>query len=72
MDIKRKTYNKLRGYLAEHRISMNNLAMYLNITRVSLWNKLNGKRKFKPSEIKAMKIAFGLTKEQVIELFFTD
>ena len=72
MEIKLKTYNKLRGYLAEHRVSMNSLALYLNITRVSLWNKLNGKRKFKPSEIKAMQISFGLTKEQVKELFFSE
>lgn len=60
---------KLRGFLAEHKISLNTVGNILGVTRMTLYNKLEGRSSFKQREVELIANAFGLTEKQKKELF---
>ena len=63
--------NKLKGIVVSHGDSMNTLAEYLGITPQSLRNKVKGvTSSFKQGEISKIVARYGLTPEEIIDIFF--
>lgn len=69
MKTRKKEHTKLRGFLAERRVSLNVICNLLCVTRMTLYNKLEGRSSFKQSEVQLIANAFDLTDKQVKELF---
>lgn len=60
----------LIGRIRESGMSQEAIAAALNISRVTLNEKLNGRSDFKVSEVKQLKETLNLTNEQVYSIFF--
>ena len=53
-------------------LSISMIAVSLGISRQGLYNKLNGKREFKSSEIAKLSELLGLSKDEREAIFFAD
>jgi hypothetical protein len=51
------------------RAMLDELVELLHISKTSLVSKTNGYREFKPSEIDLIRIKYGLTADDVVEIF---
>lgn len=60
----------LMDKIKESGLSQEAIAAALNISRVTLNEKLNGRSDFKVSEAKQLKETLNLTNEQVYSIFF--
>ncbi len=47
------------------------VAKYLNISEMALYNKIHGISEFKSSEVSKLKIALGLSAQDMTNIFFT-
>ena len=56
--------------IRESELSQEAIAAALNISRVTLNQKINGRSDFKISEVKQLKDTLNLTNEQVYAIFF--
>jgi len=64
--------HKLRIILDRYKHTQNDLAALLGITYQSVSIKLNGKKDFTQTEIYKIISYYGLTPEQVVDIFFND
>ena len=62
--------NALKDKIKESGLSQEAIAAALNISRVTLNEKINGRSDFKISEVKQLKEKLNLTNEQVYSIFF--
>ncbi len=62
--------NALKDKIKESGLSQEAIAAALNISRVTLNEKINGRSDFKISEAKQLKEKLNLTNEQVYSIFF--
>ena len=62
--------NALKDKIKESGLSQEAIAAALNISRVTLNEKINGRSDFKISEAKQLKEKLNLTNEQVFSIFF--
>ena len=62
---------KIKALLKLHGITQNEMAEIIGVTYQTFSIKLNGHKDFYRSEILAMKIAFGLTEEEIDDIFFS-
>lgn len=58
--------------IEECKLSKNSIAEELGLTRQGLYNKLNGVREFKGSEIKKLIQLLGLSEHEQQAIFFAD
>ena len=58
--IKHQPYNKFRGCLVEKNITYSDIAQTLSITENAVGQKINGISDFYLSEVKKIKIAYGI------------
>jgi transcriptional regulator with XRE-family HTH domain len=63
---------KLKGLLKKNKITQNELAEMLGLTYQTISIKMNGHKDFTQSEIRAIIKVFGLTPEEVVDIFFND
>lgn len=61
---------KLKKVLKEHGVSQNELADLLGLTYQTISIKMNGHKDFTQSEIRGIKLIFGLTPEEIDDIFF--
>jgi hypothetical protein len=61
--------NELKAELARNEMNYQKLADYLDVTLLTVQNKINGRSEFKPSEIVKVKELLNLTDERVFEIF---
>lgn len=64
--------NKLRGVMAAHGETGGTLADAIGITYQSLSKKLNGHSEFTRSEIYTISSRYGLTADEIVDIFFDD
>ena len=62
---------KLIELIEERGVKKTRIAEKLGISTMALYNKLDGKSEFKPSEIKLMQELMRLSDEEVRDIFFT-
>lgn len=62
--------NKLRSVMVLHGDTGGKLAAAIGISQQSLSAKINGKRQFTQDEIRKIKERYGLSAEEVDEIFF--
>ncbi len=60
MRIPHEPYQKLKGYLVEHKLRYQDLADYLGCEVATISNKINGTSDFTLSECVALKHHFGI------------
>lgn len=61
---------KLKKVLKEHGISQNELADMLGLTYQTISIKMNGHKDFTLSELRLIKIIFGLSAEEMDDIFY--
>ena len=66
------SFPKLRYLIKKRFGSVEKFAEVLDISTVTMYNKLNHKSQFTQSEIAKTQEIFGLTADEVWEIFFTD
>ena len=63
---------KLRKVLKENGVSQNELADMLGLTYQTISIKMNGHKDFTQSEIRGIKVIFGLSAIEIDDIFFTE
>lgn len=64
--------DKIKRLLKQQDVSQNELAELLGLTYQTISIKINGHKDFTLSELKTMKVVFGLTPEMMDYIFFSD
>jgi DNA-binding XRE family transcriptional regulator len=62
----------LKSEIDESKFTKNEIAEYLGITRQGFYNKLNGTKEFKASEVKKLSQILNLSSKRFNEIFFND
>lgn len=65
-------YLKLRAKLVEQGISAEQLAMMIGIAASTLRNKLAGRTEFTQREISDISRCLGITREEILDIFFDE
>lgn len=64
--------NLLKSLIDKSEFTKNEIAEYLGITRQGFYNKLNGIKEFKASEINKLSHMLSLSDKSFSEIFFND
>lgn len=64
--------NKLRGMILYKNDTLPELAKALKMSQVTLSSKMNGKTEFSRQDIMSIKKRYGLTPDEVDNIFFSD
>lgn len=65
-------HSELKKYLTKKKITQEEVANILGISRTAFVNKLSNKADFSISDIKALATFFNLSKKQVWQFFFEE
>lgn len=65
-------FEELNAEMGRNHLTIPKLARIVGISSKSMYERFDGKRQFKQSEISVIKQALHLTDEKVIEIFFTN
>lgn len=61
--------NELKSELTRNELSFQNVADHLDVSLMTIQNKINGRTEFKPSEIVKLRDLLKLSEERVFEIF---
>ena len=61
--------NELKSELTRNELSFQNVADHLDVSLMTIQNKINGRTEFKPSEIVKLRDLLNLSEERVFEIF---
>ncbi len=64
--------NELKAEIARNELTIEDLADKINISRTTLWRRLNNPSEFTLAEICKIKAILKLSGERIIDIFFTD
>jgi predicted DNA-binding protein (UPF0251 family) len=64
--------NELKAEIARNELTIEDLADKINISRTTLWRRLNNPSEFTLTEICKIKAILKLSGERIIDIFFTD
>lgn len=62
--------DKLRGKMAEKKVTSEKMANFLGIDPATVYRKVNGKSEFTRTEIQQIAVLLGLTMQDLEEIFF--
>lgn len=64
--------NELKAEIARNELTIEDLADKINISRTTLWRRLNNPSEFTLAEIRRIKIILKLSGARILDIFFTD